>query len=169
MKKLLIILAVLLLGTINVFSQEQTRTLFDVYFDMGNDAYENGNYESAIAWFTKASEFIVKISGEKHPSYATTLNNLAVCYDKLGDYTIAIELHNQALKIRKTVLGEAHPDYANSLHNLGSCYYKLGDYNTVIKLEKQASEVRKIALGETHPDYATSLYNLALSYYRGVL
>ena len=165
MKKLLIILAVLLLGTINVFSQEQTRTLFDVYFDMGNDAYENGNYEPAIAWFTKASEFIVKISGEKHPSYATTLNNLAVCYDKLGDYTIAIELHNQALKIRKTVLGEAHPDYANSLHNLGSCYYKLGDYNTVIKLEKQASEVRKIALGETHPDYATSLYNLALSYY----
>ena len=57
MKKLLVILAMTLLGATNVFSQEQTKTLYDVYLEMGNDAYENGNYESAINWITKASEY----------------------------------------------------------------------------------------------------------------
>ena len=164
MKKLLVILAVLLLGTTNVFSQEQTKTSFDMYLEKGNDAYENGNYESAINWLTKAAEYAKDKVGTKHPDYALSLSDLALCYSDLGDYTTAIELNKQALDIRKVVLGENHPAYATSLNNLASCYSDLGDYTTAIELHKQAIYISKVVLGENHSAYATSLSNLAFCY-----
>lgn len=165
MKKLLTILAVLLLGTINVFSQEQTKTLYDVYLEMGNDAYENGNYESAINWITKASEYAKNNFGESSPNYATSLNNLAVCYERVEEYTKSLDIHIKVADIRKRIFGENHPAYAISLGNMGTCYSYLGNYIMAIKLNKLAAEIRKEALGEMHPDYALSLSNLASCYY----
>lgn len=164
MKKLLIILAVLLLGTINVFSQEQTKTLYDVYLEMGYDAYGNGNYESAINWLTKAAEYAKDKVGTQHPTYATVLCDLALCYYYNGNYSKSIELNGIALEIRKSTLGELHPHYAISLSNLALCYDAIGNYSTAIELNKQALEINEKSLGETDPAYATSLSNLASCY-----
>lgn len=165
MKKLPAILAVLLLGITNVFSQEQTKTLYDVYLERGNDAYENGNYESALDWTTKASEYAKNIFGEISPEYASSLNELAVCYDSLGSYTIAIELYKQALKIYKITRRESHLDYATTLRNLGDSYHSLGDYITAIELQIQALEITGTLLGKNHPEYAISLNNLSSVFY----
>ena len=164
MKKLLIILAVLLLGTINVFSQEQTKTLYDVYLEMGYDAYGNGNYESAINWLTKAAEYAKDKVGTQHPTYATVLCDLALCYYYNGNYSKSIELNGIALEIRKSTLGELHPHYAISLSNLALCYDAIGNYSTAIELNKQALEINEKSLGETDPACATSLSNLASCY-----
>lgn len=160
---MLIILAVLLLGTTNVFSQEQTKTIFDVYMGIGGDAFERGDYMSAINWVTKALEQAKK-EGENNSNYAASLNNLAMCYCEVGNYTKAIELYKQAIEIKKVILGETHSDYATSLDNLAYCYSKIGIYTQAIELHKQAIEIRKVTLGENHPNYATSLNNLALCY-----
>ena len=52
-----------------------------------------------------------KVRGEEHPAYATSLNNLALLYDDMGNYAGAEPLYKQALAIRSKVLGEEHPDY----------------------------------------------------------
>jgi len=65
-----------------------------------------------------------EVLGEKHPVYANSLNNLAICYVNIGNYALAEPLHKEALKIRKEVLGEKHPDYILSLYNLANLYQK---------------------------------------------
>ena len=95
--------------------------------------------------------------GEKHPDYATSLNNLAMLYQDMGDYVKAEPLFQKALEIYKQTLGEKHPDYAASLNNLALLYKSMGDYAKAEPLYRQALEIYKQALGEKHPDYATSL------------
>ena len=102
--------------------------------------------------------------GEKHPNYATALNNLAGYYASLGDYNKAVELGTMAMNIRKEALGENHPVYATSLSNLAGNYDNLGNYNKAVELETMAMNILKEALGENHPNYATSLNNLAVYY-----
>ena len=48
-------------------------------------------------------------TGEKHPSYATSLNSLAVLYDNQGLYANAEPLYIEAKNIREKVLGKEHP------------------------------------------------------------
>ena len=165
MKKLLVILAMTLLGATNVFSQEQTKTLYDVYLEMGNDAYENGNYESAINWITKASEYAKNKFGEEHPYYSGALNIIAYCYAELENFAKAIEINVIALLNRQKYFGETHPAYAQTLHNLASCYYRIGDLNNAIKLQEQSVALELQINGDKHPSYATSLNNLSTCYY----
>ena len=112
----------------------------------------------------KAMEIRRTALGERHPDYATSLNNLAGLYDAMGRHAEAEPLYKQAMEIRRTALGERHPDYATSLNNLAVLYYAMGRHAEAEPLYKQAMEIRRTALGERHPDYATSLNNLAELY-----
>jgi CHAT domain-containing protein len=100
--------------------------------------------------------------GEKHPAYATSLNNLATLYHRMGDYAKAEPLYQQTLALYKEVLGEKHPAYARSLNNLASLYKDTGDYAKAEPLYQQALTLYKDLLGEQHPQYVISLNNLAL-------
>jgi CHAT domain-containing protein len=102
--------------------------------------------------------------GENHPDYATSLNNLALLYEDIGDYTRAEPLLKQAMEIRRKTLGENHPDYATGLNNLAGVYLAMGNYARAEPLHKQTMEIFRKALGESHPSYATSLNNLAVLY-----
>ena len=90
--------------------------------------------------------------GERHPDYASSLNNLAVLYYAMGRHAEAEPLYKQAMEIRRTALGERHPDYANSLNNLALLYNAMGRHAEAEPLYKQAMEIRRTALGERHPD-----------------
>lgn len=79
--------------------------------------------------------------GETHPDYATSLNNLAVLNDIMGQYTKAELLNMQAMSIRKKVLGEFHPDFANSLANLAVLYTSMGQYDKAEPLLLQNSQI----------------------------
>ncbi|HEY5311320.1 MAG TPA: tetratricopeptide repeat protein, partial [Pirellulales bacterium] len=126
--------------------------------------YGEGQYQAAIELAEKCRVTRLRLLGEAHPDYATSLNNLAELYRSMGDYARAEPLFRQAMEIRKKVLGEAHPDYATSLNNLAALYVGTGDYARAEPLYRQAMEIRKKALGEAHPDYATDLNNLAELY-----
>ena len=41
--------------------------------------------------------------GDNHPDYASSLNNLAVLYNDIGDFTNAQIYYNQALEIEKNI------------------------------------------------------------------
>ncbi|HEY5314472.1 MAG TPA: tetratricopeptide repeat protein, partial [Pirellulales bacterium] len=123
--------------------------------------YHEGQYQAAIELAKKCRVTRLHLLGDAHPSYATSLNNLAFLYKILGDYARAEPLYRQAMDICKKALGEAHPSYATSLNNLAGLYKILGDYARAEPLYRQAAEILKKALGEAHPNYAGSLNNLA--------
>ena len=124
-----------------------------------------GDYAEAEPLYREALTIHKEVFGEKHPAYATSLNNLAELYRSKGDYAKAEPLYRQALAIRKEVFGEHHPAYANSLNNLAMLYHNMGDYAEAEPLYRQTSEILNEVLGDKHPNYALSLNNLAMLYY----
>jgi tetratricopeptide (TPR) repeat protein/CHAT domain-containing protein len=126
--------------------------------------YGRGKSREAVQAAQQVLAIKKEALGERHPSYATSLNNLALLYDSMGDYGKAEPLHRQALDIRKEALGDKHPHYAESLNNLAMLYQEMGDYAKAERFLRQGLAIDKEALGERHPDYATSLDNLAALY-----
>jgi CHAT domain-containing protein/tetratricopeptide (TPR) repeat protein len=126
--------------------------------------YQQGRYEEAIQPASQARDLSSQYPGEDHPSFATSLNNLAELYRSMGNYTQAEPLYKQAMEIRRKALGEDHPDFATSLNNLAELYRSMGNYTQAEPLLKQAMEIRRKALGEDHPSFAQSLNNLAVLY-----
>ena len=55
-----------------------------------------------------------KIFGEDHADVATSYNNLALVYERLGEYNQAKELHEKALTIYEKIFGEDYADVATS-------------------------------------------------------
>ena len=70
-----------------------------------------------------------KIFGEDHAVVATSYNNLALAYYRLGDNSQAKELSEKAMMIWKKNFGEDHADVATIYSNLASVYNSLGDHN----------------------------------------
>ena len=102
--------------------------------------------------------------GEDHSNVATSYNNLALVYKRLGEYNQAKQLYEKALTIRKKIFGEDHADVATSYNGLASVYNRLGQYNQAKELYEKALLIRKKIFGEDHADVATSYNNLALVY-----
>ena len=62
-----------------------------------------------------------KALGEGHPDYATSLNDLAVLYQEMGDYARAEPLFRQALEIREKALGRGPPRLRHEPEQPGRC------------------------------------------------
>ncbi len=121
-----------------------------------------GDHAAALPMSRRSVDAARELLGERHPSYATALDNLATLLQSMGDHAAALPLHRQALAIRKEALGEGHPSYALGLNNLALLHKTMGDHAAALPLYKEALAVRKAALGGRHPDYAQSLDNLAM-------
>ena len=59
-----------------------------------------------------------RLLGDKHPSVAISLNNLAELYSSQGRYEEAEPLFLQALAIAEQALGENHPNTVKIRENL---------------------------------------------------
>jgi len=123
-------------------------------------AYRQGKYPQAIELGKRALKIRQQVLGD-HPKTATSLNNLALLYNSMGNYARAEPLYLKALAIDQIALGENHPHYATSLNNLALLYKNMGNYARAEPLYLKALAIGKTALGENHPHYATSLNNLA--------
>ena len=68
-----------------------------------------------------------RIFGEDHVSVATTYNNLALVYERLGEYNQARELLEKVLMIYEKIFREDHAFVATGCDNLASVYNSLGE------------------------------------------
>jgi hypothetical protein len=91
------------------------------------------------------------LNGERHPDYATSLNQLALLLIMHGSPDEAEPLLHQALAIRKETLGEDHPDYATCLSSLAGLLWARGDTVAAEPLLHQAHDIRCRVLGPDHP------------------
>ena len=129
-------------------------------------------YESLSQWndaercYQRALAISKSELGDRHPSTATSLNNLALLYRSQGRYGEAEPLYVEALEIRKSELGDRHPYTASSLNNLALLYRSQGRYGEAEPLLVEALEIRKSELGDRHPYTASSLFSLAVLYHQ---
>ena len=105
-------------------AQEQVNRLNDQVIQL----YRQGEYERAIPIAIQACDLARHHFGEKHPTFATSLNNLALLYKETGRYDEAEPMCQQVLEIDRMTVGEHHPDYATSLTSLAELYHSMGKY-----------------------------------------
>jgi tetratricopeptide (TPR) repeat protein len=78
-----------------------------------------GKYVEAEPLFKLSLPIIKRFLGEDHPDYATSLNNIAILYERMYNYTQAEVLYKEVLAIREKFLGEDYSDYTTSLKRSG--------------------------------------------------
>ncbi len=132
--------------------------------EQGAQLWQQGKLAEALVLIQQSRAICKELLGERHPHYATSLNNLALLYQTMGDYPKALPLYEQARSLTGELRGENHPSYATSLNNLALLYHARGDHAKALPLFEQARALRQKLLGENHPDYAASLNNLATLY-----
>jgi CHAT domain-containing protein/Tfp pilus assembly protein PilF len=122
-------------------------------------------YDLAEVSILKSLKLREKYLSDKHPDFATSLNQLSKVYKARGQFDLALSLRHRVLEIRKETLPVKHPDYSSSLNNLGNLYLIVGDYAQAEKYYLEALELRKSVFTENHSYYATSLHNLGDVYF----
>jgi CHAT domain-containing protein len=86
--------------------------------------------------------------GPEHPDTATSLNDLALLYQAMGDHGKAEPLFLRSLKITEKQLGPEHPDTAAQLENLAFLYASRGDLVRARPLAERATAGSETALDE---------------------
>jgi tetratricopeptide (TPR) repeat protein len=120
-----------------------------------------GFYNEAIPYFEQCLSLSKQRFGSKHPTVATSLNNLAELYKSQGKYAEAEPLYRRSLAVLEKQLGENHPLVATSLNNLAGLYKSQGKYEEAEPLYRRSLAIDEKIYEENHPTVATSLNNLA--------
>jgi tetratricopeptide (TPR) repeat protein len=138
--------------------------LYWPFIGLGRFYEGQGFYNEAIPYREQCLSLSEQRFGPKHPTVATSLNNLAGLYKSQGTYEEAEPLYRRSLAIFKKQLGENHHDVATSFNNLANLYYVQGKYEEAEPLYLRSLSIYEKQLGENHPDVATGLNNLAEFY-----
>ncbi|MEI7854016.1 MAG: tetratricopeptide repeat protein, partial [Planctomycetota bacterium] len=123
--------------------------------------FSQGKYAEATPLAIEALKIRRETLGDKHPSTATSINNLALLYKAQAQYAKAEPLYLEALKIRRETLGDKHPDTATSINNLALLYSDQAQYAKAEPLYLEALKIKRETLGDKHPSTALSINNLA--------
>lgn len=68
-----------------------------------------GQYEKAEPLYLLAKEIRQKVLGERHPDYATSLDNLAALYGSMGQYDKAESFYMLTIDLGKKYWGKIIP------------------------------------------------------------
>jgi tetratricopeptide (TPR) repeat protein len=121
--------------------------------------------------YTEAKDLLEKtiavekaILGENHPDHATSLNNLAVALQDLGNYVEARKLLVRVLAIMQRNYGKKHPVYARGLNNLAENYRTTGELDKAEPLYLECLQILEKQGKKDSPEYVAAQNNLALLY-----
>ncbi len=105
----------------------------------GSEAYDSGEFESAIEYFTKSLSISKKLYGEGGIRTIVPLLNLGVISKTLGEYEKAIDNY---LSVEKLIIDhyqtDNHPRLGFVYTNLGNVYKLQGDYIKSFEFQKAA-------------------------------
>ncbi|MEG3958309.1 tetratricopeptide repeat protein [Microcoleus sp. herbarium2] len=108
-------------------------------FIRGEDKYQKGDYQGAIAAYTQAIAL--------NPNYVQAYHNRGIVRSKLGDKQGAVADYNQALRI--------NPNYAKAYYNRGIARDDLGDKQGAVADYNQALRI--------NPNYVLAYNNRGLA------
>lgn len=111
-----------------------------IFYDLGNEAFDNENFEEAIKQFNKALE--------QDPNNPEILYNLSLSLYEINEYQASINVSN------KIILFDTDPTiFEMALFNRGNCYQKLKEYENAIKDFSTMIDL--------YPDFSSAYFNRA--------
>ncbi|HMY53287.1 MAG TPA: tetratricopeptide repeat protein, partial [Candidatus Obscuribacter sp.] len=139
-----------------------TNKEWEKYFEQGNIAFEQGQYEQAETMLKAALSTSER--GQDELVTATSLDRLGELYFEMQQYDQAEPLFKRALGIRERLLKPHDDMVVASLNNLSALYFFQGKHDQAEAPCKKLCEVYEAVLGKDHAEVATSVNNLALIY-----
>lgn len=127
-------------------------------------AAEDRRENEAILNAKRRIALVAETYGDRHPDYATALNQLALLLIMQQEPEKAEPLLREALEIRRQALGESHPDYATNLSSLGGLLWARDEYDGAEPLLRLAVDIRRRTLGAAHPKTIVSINSLEQFY-----
>ncbi|KAK0487164.1 P-loop containing nucleoside triphosphate hydrolase protein [Armillaria novae-zelandiae] len=110
---------------------------FCVYESLMRISDDAGFLRAAESRAQDAWEYCDHYFGNDHPNTLTSMANLAVTYQKLGQLDKAEALEEETLKLRNKVLGELHPDTLRATASLAVTYKEQGQLDKAEVLEEE--------------------------------
>ena len=156
--------------------------------DKGNELFEKGYFDKAMACYTKALKLkrrtfshLIEDTDEMEEelvfrgkdgdkltetqalvSMATSINNIGYLRQRSGDATPeeTMAAYKKSLRIKRRILGNDSLSVGKTLNNIGSVHYLKRDLERALPAYDEALEIMKANLGEDHPDVATVMSNI---------
>lgn len=119
---------------------QRDRTMPDIYFWMGKNAFKQQKYVDAEADFRETIRL--------KPDWAAAYHMAGAAANQQGHYDAAVELYDQGLKV--------NPNNAMTLTNKAGALYNLGRLQESVDVLKKAIQ--------TDPTYALAVHNLGVTY-----
>ena len=101
------------------------------------------------------------VLGENHPETLTSMNNLALLYDKQGESEKAMLLFEECLRMHKTVLGD-HRETIITLINLAGLYKVKGESGKALSLYEEGLRMSNIVFGNDQLDILSLITQMEL-------
>jgi len=155
--------------------------------DKGNELFEKGYFDRAMACYTKAlklkrrtfahlleetedvEDTFIMLDDDGKPadpdalvSMATSINNIGYLRQRSGDATPeeTMAAYKKSLRIKRRILGNDSLSVGKTLNNIGSVHYLKRDFERALAAYDEALEIMKANLGDKHPDVATVMSNV---------
>lgn len=129
MKRIIFTFLFISSGVFQTFAQDKQETVKEL-ISVGDQKSEEKSYEDAIPYYKRALE--------KEHNHHRALDQLGICYYKLGDYAKAKEY------FRKAILYSENNSYYYS--NLGATYSQLGEDEKAYEYARKAYEIARKTL-----------------------
>jgi len=123
--------------------------------------YSAGHYPVADSLYRRVLEMHRKMYGDRHPSVAEDLGNIAAIQQDLGFYSEAEKFDRQALDISRAYYGNEHPKTAIYLTMLGRALEFENKFDESDAALNQALAIQERVYGPVHGSVAETLNELA--------
>ncbi|KAF3159958.1 hypothetical protein TWF751_000510 [Orbilia oligospora] len=160
----------------SAFLQEERESNNQMFFDHVHNialVFSNqGKYDEAMQWYTRALAGCEKALGKDHPSTLDTVHNIAGVFSNQGKYDEAMRWYQRAISGREKALGKDHPSTLDTVNNIALVFSNQGKYDEAMQWYERALAGKEKALGKSHPStlataecLSTLIINLNLSKY----
>jgi len=136
--------------------------LADLLECLGHITDGGGDYVEAQKWYQQALGGKEKVLGNGHPSTLSTVNSMAVVFNKKGEYGKALEWYQWALDGKEKALGKHHPSTLDTINNMANVFSAQGGYGKALEWYQRALDGKEKALGNVHPSTLETINNIAI-------
>lgn len=140
--------------------KKQIQELIDVNQHLGLIYKDSDKLEEALDYYTKASDYRMKLHGKSPADSTLSLINIAYAHMSQGDYAYTIENLVKALEVNIDGLGE-NSDVASLLSLMGDLCGAQGDYHRALEYYEKSLNILLNTVGENHADVTTVKKNIS--------
>ncbi len=130
--------------------------------DYGVFVQDQEKYALADSLFRAAITMYKSLSSDNRKQLASSLHNLALNYDYLGNFAMADSLYRASLVLQRQANNGETAQMASTIGNMGFIAEAQGNYGEAERLYRESLALKRSLLGEEHNSVASNKIKLGL-------